>query len=105
MRLMCAPQRLGPLAIVLTALVMVACGKDPGVAKREYMKSGDEYVAQGKLKEAILQYRNAVQQDQRYGEARFKLASLLEKTDDPQGAYREYVRAADLLPNDFDVQL
>ena len=45
-----------------------------------------------------MQYRNALQQDPRFGEARLKLADAYVQAGDPQSAYREYVRAADLLP-------
>src|SRR5262245_47551864 len=92
------------LVLVLAGLVF-GCGKDPEVAKREYMKSGQDYVAAGKLKEAIIEYRNAIQQDPRFGEARFALAGALLKTGDNQGAYREYQRAADLLTKDIEAQM
>src|SRR5215208_2693000 len=95
-------------AVVLVLSVAVAlagCGKDPEVAKREFMRSGQQYVAAGKYKEAIIEFRNAVQQDPRYGEARFALAGALLKTSDVQGAFREYARAADLLPKDIEAQM
>jgi len=84
---------------------MWSCSADPEVAKREYLKSGNDYMAQGKTAEAIIQYRNAIQQDARFGEARFKLAEALWATNDRPGAYREYVRAADLLPRDDVAQV
>jgi tetratricopeptide (TPR) repeat protein len=64
------------LAAAISALT-VACSKDPEVAKREYVRSGDAYVAKKQYKEAIIEYRNAVQLDPRYGEARAKLARRL----------------------------
>ena len=50
------------------------CSKDPEVAKREYLSSGDAYVEQKKYAEAIVEYRNAIQQDPKFGQARYKLA-------------------------------
>ena len=93
------------LLIVVVAVGLGACGKDPEVAKREFMKNGQQYATAGKLKEAIIEYRNAIQQDPRFGEARYALAGALLKTGDNQGAYREYQRAADLLPNDAEAQM
>jgi tetratricopeptide (TPR) repeat protein len=96
------------LKYCLAAMVVIAvgaCGKDPEVAKREFMRTGQQYAASGKLKEAIIEYRNAVQQDPRFGEARFALAGVLLKTGDNQGAYGEYQRAADLLHNDANAQM
>ena len=93
------------LFVLMLGLALSGCGKDPEVAKREFLRSGQQYVAAGKYKEAVIEFRNAVQQDPRYGEARFALAGALLKTSDLQGSYREYARAADLLPNDIEAQM
>jgi len=96
-------------SIVAVLLLLTAfnagCSGDPEKLKMEYVASGDEFVAQKKYSEAIIQYRNAVAQDPRFGEARFKLARAAEANGDALTAFREYVRAADLLPNDPVVQL
>jgi tetratricopeptide (TPR) repeat protein len=81
------------------------CSKDPEVLKREYVKRADQHLGEKKYPEAVIEYRNAVQQDPRFGEARFKLAEALRLSGDARGALREYVRAADLLPKDFMAQL
>ncbi len=44
----------------------------PEVAKKEYFDSGNKYFDQGKYKEAIVEYRNAIQQDPKFGEARLE---------------------------------
>jgi tetratricopeptide (TPR) repeat protein len=98
-------KRTASLFILTLVVALAGCGKDPEVAKREFMKSGQQYFANGKYKEAVIEFRNAVQQDPRFGEARFALAGALLKTSDVQGAYREYARAADLLPNDIEAQM
>lgn len=89
----------------VVALVGVGCAADPEVAKQEYLKSADAFVAQQKYGEAIVQYRNALQQDPRFGEARLKLAETYVKLGDVRNGGREYIRAADLLPQNADVQL
>lgn len=95
------------LASVVSVIVIFTpgCSTDPEYAKREYVKSGDRFVEEKKYAEAILQYRNALQQDSRFGEARLKLAQVYETQGDSQNATREYVRAADALPNDPAVQV
>src|SRR3954465_14676797 len=93
------------LFVLLAGVALAGCGKDPEVAKREFMRSGQQYVVAGKYKEAVIEFRNAVQQDPRYGEARLALAGALLKTGDARGAYGEYARAADLLPNNIDAQM
>src|SRR6476620_2125956 len=87
---------------ILVALIAVRCSRDPEVAKREFEKSGDAYVSQGRLSDAVVQYRSAIQKDPRFGQAHFKLAEALGKLGDLPGAYKEYNRAADLLPNSLD---
>jgi tetratricopeptide (TPR) repeat protein len=93
------------LSVLLTAALGVGCARDPEVAKREYVQSGDRFRQEKKVKEAIVQYRNALKQDPRFGEARFKLAEAYVEDGDWRRGGREYIRAADLLPKDVDAQL
>jgi tetratricopeptide (TPR) repeat protein len=93
-------------AVVLGLLLLASgCSTDPEVAKPEFVLSGDRYVADTKLREAVVEYRNAIQQDPRFGEARRKLAETYLQLGDAGNAYREFVRAADLMPNDPDAQV
>jgi tetratricopeptide (TPR) repeat protein len=92
-------------SVVLAVLVSVGCGSDPERAKLEYLASGDRYVGEKRYNEAILQYRNALQQDPRFGEARLKLARTYEQLGDLRGAHREYIRAADALPESVEAQV
>jgi tetratricopeptide (TPR) repeat protein len=71
----------------------------------ELVASGDAYVAEGKLREAIVEYRNAIQTNPRLGDARLKLARVFEQVNEPTNAAAEYVRAADLLPTNADAQI
>jgi tetratricopeptide (TPR) repeat protein len=93
------------LAFVLaTTCVGVAC-TDSEVAKRQHLQNGDRFAAEAKYNEAAIEYRNALARDDKFGEARKKLAVVYERLNRPDQAYAEIVRAADLLPNDMDVQL
>src|SRR6478672_2212597 len=94
-----------PLIIVTVLVAAAACSRDPKVRSASYIKSGDARLAKGQLAEAIIEYRNAVQADPVGGEARLKLAESYGKAGDGINAAKEYVRAADLLPNRVDVQL
>jgi putative PEP-CTERM system TPR-repeat lipoprotein len=99
-------RRILPLTLILAlGLAAASCSKDPEKAKKEYLESGNAYYAQQKYKEAAVEYRNAIQQDPKFGIARYKLAETYAKLDDPRRAYREYIRAADLMPDDADVNL
>ncbi len=87
------------------AVTVAACGGDPATEKVAHVARADAYVAAGKLPEAIIEYRAAVQIDAAYGEARYKLGEAYAQSNNPEAAYPEYVRAADLLPDDPKVQL
>ena len=97
-------QRLAPL-LAIVALIFQACSRDPGVVKQESFKKANAHAAQGKYAEAIVEYRVALQADPRFGAARYKLAQAYAQVGDVAGAYREYVRAADLLPDDMEAQM
>jgi tetratricopeptide (TPR) repeat protein len=87
------------------SLFAISCSRDPKSLSRKYLQSGDQLVAKKNLAEALIQYRNAVAQDGGNGEARVKLGGVYEATGDLRNALREYVRAADLMPDDIDSQL
>src|SRR5688500_1925063 len=81
-------------ATLVLALIAASCSGRQ-VPKEELVRTGDEYLAQQKYREAIIQYRNAIAQDGRYGIARAKLARAYAMVSNREGALREYVRAAD----------
>jgi putative PEP-CTERM system TPR-repeat lipoprotein len=91
---------------VLAALVLgSACAGDPEARKQKYMASGDEYFNKEEYSTAIIEYRNAIGIDARFGKAHAKLAESYLRAGDPANALSEFARAADLLPDDFDVNL
>jgi tetratricopeptide (TPR) repeat protein len=92
-------------ALVLGGVALVLCGCSSEDAKVRHFEKGREYVTAHKLSEAILEFRNALAVDPNWGEARFALAEAYDADSQPERAYREYVRAADLLPRDATAQL
>ena len=93
---------LGVLTIVALA---ASCYTDPADKKQKYLESGNRYFDEGNYSAAIIEYRNAVDLDARFGEARKKLALSYARTGEARGALDQYVRAADLRPEDVDVQI
>jgi len=95
-----AMKRTSLIITAATAILMllVGCSRDPEVVKRRYLENGNKYFEQGKYKEAVLMYRNAVKQDPRFGEAYLKLGDA----EIRRGAIREsvgaYRRAVELMP-------
>jgi tetratricopeptide (TPR) repeat protein len=87
--------------LVLTILVgLVSCSRDPAVVKKRYFESGNKYFDNGRYREASIQYRNALKQDQKYGQAHYKLALTALKTNDLNGAVNSFRRALNTLPPD-----
>ena len=76
--------------LLTAALTSAGCSK----TAKEYYDAGDRYVEAGKLREASIEYRNAIAQDPRFGDARYKLARTYLKLEEPGRALPELVRAA-----------
>ena len=94
------------LALILAAaLTATACHRNPEVRAREALARGDAYLAQHKIREATIEYRNAVQAQPARADAHYKLAKAYAEAGDPIKAYEEYSRAADLDPSNVDAQL
>jgi tetratricopeptide (TPR) repeat protein len=92
------------VASLVAVPLLTGCSKNPDVAKREYVKSGDASMAKADYKTAVIQYRLAAQVDPQFGDAHYKLGQAYERLGDLPNAYKEFVRAADLLPQDAAVQ-
>jgi len=93
-----------PLFAAMLAMPLAACKGDPQQTARQALDRGNQHLSQKKIPEAIIEYRRAVQADPRLGVARLKLADAYASTGDGMNALREYVRAADLMPEDKEAQ-
>lgn len=96
--------RLSALAC-LTVLALQGCTRNPNVRKVKYLNSGKTYAAQGKEKEAIIQFSNAIKIDPRYADAHFELAKAYLKSGSPLGAYTEFRHTVDLDPKNLEARL
>ena len=87
------------VAIILTVVfALVSCSRDPNVAKRRYLESGNKYFDKGKYKEARIMYLNAKAKDQRWGPAYYKLGLTALKLGSMTEAVNAFRRAVELLP-------
>jgi len=94
------------LFVSLVALLLAAgCSRDPEARKQAFYESGVKYAEEGDHRAAIIEFRNAVSIDPVFGAARARLAESYARIGDAANALAEFVRAADLLKDDFDVQL
>jgi tetratricopeptide (TPR) repeat protein len=90
---------------VLASTTLTGCSRDPVKTAQQYIESGDRYVQKGKLKEASIEYRNAVKYLPQSIEAHTKLADVAERTDDMSTAVAEVFRLAELEPKDVAAQV
>lgn len=91
------------LLSALSGLAVISCRSNPEAIYRAHVERGDNYLAEKKYDEAIIEYRGALQADPRSGEAHTKLGQAYLQSGDGANALSEYARAADLLPDDDDV--
>ena len=96
-----------PALVCLTILALLSqgCTRNPNVRKMKYLNSGKAYAAQGKEKEAIIQFSNAIKIDPHYGAAHFELAKAYLKTGSIMGGYTELRRAVDSDPKNVEARL
>src|SRR5262245_44432924 len=83
--------------ILIALFTLVSCSRNPDVAKRRYLESGNKYFDKGQFKQARIMYKDAIQKDRLFGPAYYKLglaAIKLNSINEAVGALR---RAVELL--------
>jgi len=85
--------RSATLAAALLAGLLAGCGGDK---PDSLIASGKEFLAKNDSKSAVIQFKNALQQDPNLGEARFLLGKALLEAGDPRGAEVELRKAFEL---------
>ncbi len=99
-------RQLPVLAVALVLFSSAACSRDPEVAKKRHLDAGNAYFRAAKYREAHPRVPDC--RSLRRGLRGRRICGWLktyERTADMQNAYREYVRAADLLPDRAEVQV
>ncbi len=92
------------IILALCFCLLVSCSSPDEKKERHYLKAM-EYVKQDKARAAILELRNAIQIDAAYANARYQLGLLYLDEGNPQNAFRELLRAADLDHTNLDANL
>src|SRR5580704_16516539 len=93
------------LILALVTTFFAGCNRDPNVRKQKYFESGQRYFAEGKYKEAAIQFGNAVQVDSRYAEGHYQLAQTYLKLQDWLHAYQELSRTLELQPDNYQAHI
>ena len=86
-------------ALALAVLTTAGCHRDPNKQKQKYLESGKRYSADGKYKEAAIQFSNALKVDRNFAEAHYQLGDTYLKMGSVMPGYSELSRAVALQPN------
>jgi tetratricopeptide (TPR) repeat protein len=90
------------LLLVCCLLPLFAgCTHDPNVKKQKFFESGEKYFAEGKYREAAIQYANAIRIDSRFAQAHYQLSQTYLKLGDSNRAFPELNRAVELAPDNY----
>ncbi len=97
------------LLAVTTLFVALAflsgCHRDPTVAKQKYMESGKRYAAEGKWREATIQFSNALKIDRNDPDVHFELGKTYLHMGRFGPAYAEIQHTVDLDPTNFNARI
>jgi tetratricopeptide (TPR) repeat protein len=93
------------LILSLSVAFTIGCSRDPNVRKQKYLESGKRYEANGKYKEAAIQFSNALKQDKAFAPAHYELAKTYIKMGTLAPAYGELLRTVDLDPSNLEARI
>jgi tetratricopeptide (TPR) repeat protein len=98
------PSVLLAFLVAAFALASLACS-NPETAKKEHLQRGEAYLTEKKFQEASLEFRNAVQIDDKLAEAHWGLARAYEGMEQYLQAFDELRRTIALDENNLDARV
>ncbi len=96
---------LGAVALLVSLALVSGCFRDPNVRKQKYLESGQRYSAQGKDREAAIQFANAIRIDKNFADAHYAMAQTYVRLGSYSLAYSELLRTVDLAPANYNTRL
>ena len=91
--------------ISIVAVLLAGCHGDPNVRKQKYLESGKRYSAEGRYREAAIQFSNAVKIDKSFPDAHYELAQAYVHLGQFGAAYGELARTVDLQPTNYKARI
>jgi tetratricopeptide (TPR) repeat protein len=92
---------LSAAACVAMALLSLGCGRNAA----QYLAKGNQFFDSGKYEDAAINYRNAIKKDPRSGEAYYRLALALMRTNKAGEAYQALQHAVELSPQNIPAKV
>jgi predicted Zn-dependent protease len=96
---------LGIFTLFVLAALLSGCFRDPNVRKHKYLESGQKYAAQGKDKEAGIQFFNALKIDKNFADAHYALAQTYLHLGAFSSAFGELEKTVDLQPGNIKARI
>lgn len=97
--------RLPVFCVLVVALISLAACSNPEKAKAQHLSRGEAYLKEKKYQEASLEFRNAIQIDEKLAPAHWGLAQAYEGLDRLQDAFAELKITIELDPNNLDARV
>jgi len=91
--------------LLLSFFFCSGCHRDRNAQKQRYFQSGMDYFQKGRYPEAIIQFRNAVQMDNRFASAHYQLAQCYLRQAEWLQAQIELLTTVELDPRNSQAQL
>ncbi len=92
-------------AVTAASLGLSGCKHDPNKQKQKYLESGKRYESDGKLREAVIQFSNALKVDKNFAPAHYELAKTYIQLGSIVAAYQELQRTVTLNPANLQARL
>lgn len=94
------------LIMLFVAVAWLAgCQRDPTLEKQKYLESGRRYSADGKYREAAIQFANALKIDKNYADAHYELGQAYVRLERFNEAYGEFERTVELAPANYKARI
>ncbi len=91
------------LVVLIASMASSACSKEAKIAR--YLERGDQYLKEGKTREAIIEFLNVIQLDESNREATARLATTLYDTGQFGPAFQYLQRAVEFNPDDLEARV
>jgi tetratricopeptide (TPR) repeat protein len=92
------------LSVLLAAVFALGGCTNPEKAKAAHLSKGDAYLKESKFQEASIEYRNAIQIDDKLVAAHWGLALAYEGLQRSQEAFEELKKTTELDPNNLEAR-
>ena len=93
------------VGVSIACLALSGCRHDPNKEKQKYLESGKRYENDGKYREAVIQFSNALRIDKNFAPAHYELSKTYLQLGSVVAGYQELQRTVHLNPSNVQARL